>query len=173
MSDSIHIVEYDPTWPAKFELEKERLMAALSAFEILGIEHFGSTAIPNLSAKPIIDILIAVPSIMKARETLPPVMDALGYDFWSDNPKRDRLFFVKGMPPRGIGRTHHVHICEKSGEMWHRLKFRDYLRENSDAAREYESLKTQLAKQHADDREAYTDAKAEFVSRIMQLVDSL
>jgi len=166
--DDIEILPYDPGWPERFQAERLQLREALSAETILAIEHFGSTAIPAMPAKPIIDILIAVPSVAAARLSFPAILDAFGYDFWADNPKRDRLFFVKNMPPRGKQRTHHVHICERTSEMWDRLAFRDYLRANPAEAAAYASLKRRLAETYGNDREAYTQVKTAFVARIMR-----
>jgi GrpB-like predicted nucleotidyltransferase (UPF0157 family) len=165
--DEIEIVPYDPRWPALFEEEADRLRAALDPNLILRLEHFGSTAIPRLAAKPIIDILIAVPSLTKAKDTVIQPMEELGYLYWYDNPKTDRMFFVKGLPPYGERRTHHVHMTEISGEMWQRLAFRDYLRIHPDEAAIYECLKRDLAAKHRDDREAYTDAKEDYLQSVM------
>lgn len=167
MADEIEIVPYDPRWPALFAEEAARLREALPAELVLGLEHFGSTAIPGLAAKPIIDILIAVRSLAEAQEKAIEPLEALGYLYWYDNPKTDRMFFVKGLPPEGARRTHHVHMTETSGEMWRRLAFRDHLRTHPEDARRYERLKRELAAAHRDDREAYTDAKAAFVAEIL------
>jgi len=167
VADEIEIVPYDPQWPALFAEEAVRLPAALPADLIVGLEHFGSTAIPGLAAKPIIDILIAVRSLAEAQERVIEPMEALDYAFWYDNPKTDRMYFVKGMPPYGARRTHHVHMTETTGEMWRRLAFRDHLRTHPEDAQRYERLKKELAAAHRDDREAYTDAKAAFVAEIM------
>src|SRR5580765_3875096 len=97
--DDVEIVPYDSAWPALFEAESERLRDVLDAGQILGIEHFGSTAVPGLAAKPIIDILIAVVSLPHAKATMVEPIVALGYLYWAGNPKPDRMFFVKGLPP--------------------------------------------------------------------------
>lgn len=166
--DEVEIVDYDPRWPALFEQEAERLRAALDPSLIVGLEHFGSTAIPNLSAKPIIDILIAVRSLADARASFVEALQELDYVYWAENPKQDRMFFVKGMPPFGSGRTHHVHVTELDGEMWRRLAFRDYLRAHPAEARRYAQLKRRLASEHPADREAYTDAKAAYIEKVMR-----
>jgi GrpB-like predicted nucleotidyltransferase (UPF0157 family) len=94
-------------------------------------------------------------------------MASLGYVYWAENPKTDRMFFVKGMPPHGERRTHHVHITQPNGEMWlRRLAFRDHMRANSDEARRYEALKRDLAARYPDDREFYTRAKTDYVEAI-------
>lgn len=165
--DEVALAEYDPAWPAMYEAEAARLRAALPPGLILAMEHFGSTAIPGLIAKPVIDILIAVPSVEEARRLAVAPMAALGYAFWADNPKRDRLFFVKGLPPSAPHRTHHVHMTEPDGEMWQRLLFRDHLRRHPEEAARYAALKRELAARHREDREAYTEAKSAYVDSVL------
>jgi GrpB-like predicted nucleotidyltransferase (UPF0157 family) len=166
--DEVEIVKYDPRWPVLFNEEAKRLWAALDPSLIVGLEHFGSTAVPGLSAKPIIDILIAVRSLADARATFVEALQNLDYVYWADNPNKDRMFFVKGMPPFGPKRSHHVHVTEPLGEMWQRLAFRDYLRTHPEEAVTYERLKTRLAHEHKGDREAYTDAKSAYVENVMR-----
>lgn len=165
--DEIRLAPYDPTWPAQYDAEIARVLAALPGELIIAAEHFGSTAIPGLTAKPIIDILIAVRSLPDARMVAVSRLDALGYAFWPDNPKTDRLFFVKGLPPSAPQRTHHIHMSETNGELWQRLIFRDYLRCNPDEAARYAALKHDLAARHSQDREAYTDAKSDYVDGVL------
>jgi GrpB-like predicted nucleotidyltransferase (UPF0157 family) len=152
VTDGVEIVAYDTAWPAMFEAEAERLRAVLDTAEVVGIEHFGSTAIPGLAAKPIIDIC------------------SLGYVYWAENPKLDRMFFVKGMPPYGERRTHHAHITEPRGEMWRlRLPFRDYLRAHPDEARRYETLKYELMARYPD-RDEYTNAKTDYIEDLYRRI---
>jgi GrpB-like predicted nucleotidyltransferase (UPF0157 family) len=166
--DAVEIVDYDPRWPLLFDEEAERLRAVLDPALIVGLEHFGSTAIPGLSAKPIIDILIAVRSLAAAQAAFIEALRKLDYVYWADNPKKDRMFFVKGMPPFGSKRSHHVHVAESQGVMWQRLAFRDYLRAHPEEAETYERLKKRLAAEHQTDREAYTDAKSAYVASVMR-----
>jgi GrpB-like predicted nucleotidyltransferase (UPF0157 family) len=166
--DAVEIVDYDPRWPLLFEEEAERLRAVLDPSQIIGLEHFGSTAIPGLAAKPIIDILIAVRSLATAQAIFVEALGNLDYVYWADNPKKDRMFFVKGMPPFGSKRSHHVHVTELRGEMWQRLAFRDYLRAHPEEAEIYERLKKRLAIEHQTDREAYTDAKSAYIDSVVQ-----
>jgi GrpB-like predicted nucleotidyltransferase (UPF0157 family) len=165
--DEIYLVEYDPRWTEMYAAEAERVQAALPAGLVSAIEHFGSTAIPGLVAKPIIDILIAVRSVQEAREIAVRPLEAIDYAFWSDNPQRDRLFFVKGLPPAAPHRTHHVHITELGSDMWERLLFRDYLRAHPDEASRYGNLKLGLMARFRDDREAYTAAKSSYLDEVM------
>jgi GrpB-like predicted nucleotidyltransferase (UPF0157 family) len=166
--DEIEIVDYDPRWPQLFDEEAERLRATLDPSLIMGLEHFGSTAVPDLSAKPVIDILIAVRSLAEVQASFVESLRKLDYVWWAENPKTDRMFFVKGMPPFGSKRTHHVHVTEIHGEMWRRLAFRDWLRAHPEDARSYGQLKRRLAAEYPTDREAYTDAKAAFIDSVMQ-----
>jgi GrpB-like predicted nucleotidyltransferase (UPF0157 family) len=166
--DDIHLEPYDPRWPAMFAEEAARLRQVLRDEPLAGLEHFGSTAIAGLAAKPIIDILIAVPSLPSARTRFPEKLKALDYVFWAENPNPDRLFFVKGMPPFGAKRTHHVHVTEPAGDLWQRLVFRDYLRQHPQEAARYEALKRELAAKHPTDREAYTAAKSDYVDSVMR-----
>ena len=166
--DDVEIVDYDPRWPLLFDEEAKRLRAVLDPSLIVGLEHFGSTAIPGLSAKPIIDILIAVRSLAAAQATFVEALRKLDYVYWADNPKKDRMFFVKGMPPFGSKRSHHVHVTEAVGEMWERLAFRDYLRAHPEEAETYARLKRRLAAEHQTDREGYTDAKSAYVAGVMR-----
>jgi GrpB-like predicted nucleotidyltransferase (UPF0157 family) len=166
--DEVEIVGYDPRWPDLFVAEASRLRNVLPSDAFIAIEHAGSTAIPGVAAKPIIDIFVAVPSIADAKRTLIEPIKAIGYVYWEDNPNPERMFFVKGMPPFGARRTHHVHLCEPSTEHWSRpLLFRDYLRQHPDQARAYAELKHDLAERFRDDREGYTAAKEAFVLDIV------
>jgi GrpB-like predicted nucleotidyltransferase (UPF0157 family) len=170
--DDVEIVDYDPRWPLLFGEEAKRLRAVLDPSLIFGLEHFGSTAIPGLSAKPILDILIAVRSLSAAQVSFVEALRSLDYVYWADNPKKDRLFFVKGMPPFGLRRSHHVHVTEPQGEMWQRLAFRDYLRAHPEEAETYGRLKKRLAAEHKTDREVYTDAKSAYVASVMRKATS-
>jgi GrpB-like predicted nucleotidyltransferase (UPF0157 family) len=168
--DDVEIVAYDPRWSLLFDGEAARLRSVLDPSLVVGLEHFGSTAVPGLAAKPIIDILIAVRSLVAARASFVDALRTLDYVHWADNPRQDRLFFVKGMPPFGLKRSHHVHVTEREGELWQRLAFRDYLRAHPEEAEAYERLKRRLATEHRTDREAYTDAKSAYVASVMQKI---
>ena len=161
--DEIEIVPADPAWPAMFAAEAAQLWALLPQPLILDLQHFGSTAVPGLAAKPIIDMLLATPDLAAARTAFPPLLGAHGYAFWADNPQTDRLLFIKGLPPAAPRRTHHLHVFEWGGELWSQLTFRDHLRAHADDAAAYAALKQALAVRHRDDREAYTAAKSAFI----------
>ena len=170
MADEIEIVDYDASWPRLFEDEQALLGRVLPADQILAIEHAGSTAVPGLAAKPIIDIFVAVRSIEVARTTLVEPIEAIGYVHWAENPDESRMFFVKGMPPYGARRTHHIHIFEATNDAWRRvLAFRDYLRAHPDEAERYHRLKGDLAQRYRLDREAYTRAKDSYVLAVVEM----
>jgi GrpB-like predicted nucleotidyltransferase (UPF0157 family) len=161
-ADRIEICDYDPTWPVRFAAEADRLAGALGGITACAIEHFGSTAVPGLAAKPIIDIMLIVADGAAWPRLVAPI-ESLGYAYWAENPRTDRLFFVRGMPPFGSGRTHHVHV-RAPRDCADELRFRDYLRRHREVAVAYEALKRALAARHACDREAYGAAKGEFVA---------
>lgn len=168
--DHIEIVSYNTEWPNQAETEIAKLRVSLPSSSIIDIQHVGSTAIPGLSSKPIIDIQIAVKSLAEMKMIAVPILQKLGYEYWEDNPDPERMFFVKGMPPFGEKRTHHVHMVETSSKHWQgKILFRDYLISHPKAAEEYQQLKNKLAQQHTYDREQYTDAKGEFVKKILKL----
>jgi GrpB-like predicted nucleotidyltransferase (UPF0157 family) len=142
-------------WPRLFEEEAARLRAALGDPAPL-IEHTGSTAIAGMDAKPIIDLMLAVPSLEQAT-ALVPVLEGLGYEYRGDGGAPGRLFFAKG--PRSQ-RTHHLSLAEPTSALWREaLLFRDYLRSHPEAAETYRHLKHGLAAQHPADRAAYTSGK--------------
>lgn len=169
-SDHIDIVDYDPKWPSKARDEINKLREVLPAAKIIEIQHVGSTAIPGMAAKPIIDIQIAVSSLGEMKVIAIPTLEKLGYVYWYENPDPERMFFVKGMPPFGERRTHHVHIVESTSKHWHdKITFRDYLIAHPAAAKEYQDLKIKLAHKYTNDREEYTNAKSKFICNILQL----
>ncbi len=164
---TLAIVDYDARWPAMFEAERGRIAAALGA-RALRIEHNGSTAVPGLAAKPIIDIQVSVAAL----QPLAPLIAALTPLGYVHVPHADDAFCPFLHRPAAWPHTHHVHLVEAGGlEERRTLAFRDYLRAHADAAREYERLKRQLAA--ATDasspaaREAYANAKGAFVERIV------
>jgi GrpB-like predicted nucleotidyltransferase (UPF0157 family) len=163
------IVDYDPRWPVEFEAERRRIAAALGDLA-LRIEHNGSTAVPGLAAKPIIDIQISVASL----QPLSPLVGALEPIGYVHVPHADDAFCPFWHRPAAWPHTHHVHIVQAGGSEEQRtLAFRDFLRKHADAAREYERLKRRLAAatDAADpqSREAYAHAKTEFIERTIRL----
>lgn len=157
--DDVHLVEYDPAWPAKFSEMADRLRHTLPPDIAVRIEHYGSTAIPGMPAKPIIDILLEVPSFAEARRTLIPVFNRPECEYWWYN---DHMTFVIRKEFMGT-RTHHIHAAPVGHRVWQGIVFRDYLRAHQDEAARYGGLKRELAERFAADREAYTDSKDDYV----------
>ena len=171
LQEGISIAPYDPAWPRMFEEEKMHLLDCLPHELVKRIEHFGSTAIPNLPAKPIIDILVEVTSLEETNKRIVPVLEAQGYDyFWRPTHGEDGPPFYAWFIKRDSAgnRTHHIHMVENDFEHWDRLLFRDYLIEHPAIAREYELLKFRLSRDHPNDRVAYTNGKTEFIGRVTQ-----
>jgi GrpB-like predicted nucleotidyltransferase (UPF0157 family) len=171
--EDVAIVPYDPRWPEWFRQEKEHLLACLPRDLLRRIEHFGSTAVPGLAAKPVVDMLVEVTDLEATRTRIAPVLEAQGYDyFWrptrGDDGPPFYAWFIKRDPASGT-RTHHLHLVEGHFvEHWDRLLFRDYLIEHRPVAREYEGLKLRLASAHPNDRVAYTRGKTEFIVRVTE-----
>src|SRR5262245_53340619 len=114
LRDEVAIVPYDPTWPESFRREKEHLLACLPGDLVRRIEHFGSTAVPGLSAKPVVDVLVEVSDLEATKVRIAPVLEAQGYDyFWRASHDDDLppfyAWFIKRDPHTGA-RTHHVHM---------------------------------------------------------------
>lgn len=173
--DPIELVSYDPAWATDAALEIKRLRSVLPSLHIIDIQHVGSTAIPGMTAKPVIDIQIAVDSLPKIKKHAIEALASIGYIFWDKvfrdkKPDLDRLLFIKGMPPYGTKRSHHVHIVEYTCKQWQeKILFRDYLINHLEAAKEYETLKLMLEKQFKYDREKYTEEKTGFINHILEL----
>ena len=172
LQEEIAVVPYDPYWPRMFEEEKKHLLACLPQHLIRRVEHFGSTAIPGLAAKPIVDLLVEVGSLEETKARVVPVLEAQGYDyFWRATHGEDGPPFYAWFIKRnstGV-RTHHIHMVESDFEQWDRLLFRDYLIADPATAKGYETLKYALARDYPNDRIAYTNGKTEFVVRVTQV----
>lgn len=167
LREEVSITPYDPEWPNLYEHEAASLRRKLPKSVVIKIEHFGSTAVPGLAAKPVIDVLVQVSSLEKTREQIVPILEAEGYDyFWRTDVSPAYAWFIK----RGSGgrRTHHIHMVEADSKMWERLYFRDYLKEFPEEAGCYAELKQFLAAKYPNDRVAYTEGKAEYVISITE-----
>jgi GrpB-like predicted nucleotidyltransferase (UPF0157 family) len=172
VQEEIIIVPYNPDWPRMFELEKDLLFSCLPHNLVRRIEHFGSTAVPNLSSKPIIDMLVEVTSLEETKNCIVPILTFQGYEyFWrptlGDDVPPYYAWFIK-RDSQGH-RTHHIHMVEHDFEHWERLLFRDYLIEHPDIAKEYERIKICLEKTFPKNRVAYTQAKTEFIVKATQI----
>ena len=169
MGEHLRVVPYDPSWPREFEAERDRIAVALGNLA-LRIDHKGSTAVPGLAAKPIIDIQISVEQL-HPMAAYAPCLAQLGYEHL---PHADDAFCPFFHRPSDWPHTHHVHVVQADGDEERCiLAFRDYLREHRSLASQYEDLKLRLAPHYSaaefSSRQAYVDAKGEFVNRITQL----
>ncbi len=162
ISEEVHLEPHDPRWAAQFSEERDRLLRLLPG-HFAAIEHIGSTAIPGLTAKPIIDILAGVGSMSEADALLEPLCQdgyATSAEFNATLPERRWL-----MRHAHGRRTHHLHLVVLGGHEWIRpIRFRDALRSDAAVAARYERLKQELAEKYRHDREAYTHAKTAFIN---------
>jgi GrpB-like predicted nucleotidyltransferase (UPF0157 family) len=169
--EEVVVVPYNPDWPRMFELEKNHLLSCLPHNLIRRIEHFGSTAIPHMSAKPIIDMLVEVTSLEETKKIIVPILTDQGYEYfwrptWGDDVPPYYAWFIK-RNSQGH-RTYHIHMMEYDFEHWDRLLFRDYLIENPDIAKEYQEIKLRLAESFPNDRITYTQKKTKFIVQTTQ-----
>ena len=173
----VAIEQYNSMWPLMFKDEKEHLLSILPDGLIKRIEHFGSTAVPGLSAKPIIDMLVEVTSLETTRNKVVQILESQGYDYfwrptWGDDIPPFYAWFIK-RDANGV-RTHHIHMVENNAsfvEHWGRLLFRDYLIEHPETAKEYKDIKLSLSNRFPNDRVAYTKSKTEFIQRVTQIAN--
>ena len=163
---SVDVVPYSEAWPQQFEQERLALQEAVGE-AARSIEHIGSTAVPGLSAKPTIDILMVVDSIEDFLGRLAAV-EALGYDYRANNTfvGSDAHLFLRKVT--GGKRTHHLHVLRSdTPEIDDYRLFRDELRSDPVLAAQYEQLKVSLAKEHASDRMRYVTEKAKSVDQLL------
>lgn len=161
----VEIAPYDPAWPQLFAEEAERVRQWLATWLAGAIEHIGSTAVPGLAAKPVIDIMAGVISLDESRPAI-GAAEAMGYCYAPYQAEIEHWF----CKPSFAFRTHHLHLIPVSSPQWIRpIAFRNYLRAHPGVAAEYEALKRRLALEHRLDREAYTTAKRPFIDRITSL----
>jgi len=159
----VHLRRHSAIWKWLFRKEKALLQIAMRG-HVMDIQHIGSTAIPGMIAKPIIDILAAVSDFERAFACVTPI-EQLGYEYKRESEDQRRYYFVKGSPAR-----YHLYLVERSGETWvSRIAFRDTLIRQPEFARQYADLKQQLALQFPDDLRAYQDGKLPFVEWVGEL----
>jgi GrpB-like predicted nucleotidyltransferase (UPF0157 family) len=157
--EPVAIAEYDPAWPALYERERDLITESLGGL-VVAIEHVGSTAVPGLGAKPIIDIMVGVRSLADGERCVGP-LEELGYEYKGEFGIPGRLYFRRLADGN---RSHQIHMVEIGSDFWKRhLLFRDYLREHPQEAQHYHELKLRLAAEFRADREGYTEAKTEFI----------
>ena len=161
--DEVHLVDCDAAWTQQFAEMAAWLQRHLGADIALNVDHFGSTAIPGMPAKPVVDILVEIPSFREAKRHALPLLDSKTWEYWWYG---DHMTFIKREKLMGQ-RLYHVHMMPQGRERDARLAFRDHLRSHPQDASRYAALKRQLAKGHLQDRERYTEAKSAFVNEIV------
>jgi GrpB-like predicted nucleotidyltransferase (UPF0157 family) len=160
----IEIEEHDPAWPRMFASERELLEGVLAPWLVATIEHIGSTAVPGLAAKPVIDIMAPVAGLEASRGAI-DALRTLDYRYAPYRPDVMHWFCKPGPSLR----THHLHLVPHRSELWGaRIAFRDCLRSNPCIAAQYATLKRDLARAHREDREAYTEAKGPFIAEALR-----
>lgn len=161
---TVALREYDPQWAVDFAVERERLLGQFPDV-FLEISHGGSTAVPGMKAKPIIDMFCAVRELDDDQKVKVD-LEGLGYEYRGEAGVPDRRLFVKGGEDC---RTHHLHLVTKASEQWqNHLLLRDYYIRHPEVAQAYVALKEELAAQHPNDRGAYTSGKENFIASVLQ-----
>lgn len=159
MTAPVVIVDYNPRWPLLYEQEMKLIHRVLGS-RIKAIEHIGSTAIPNLGGKNIIDIMVGVSNVDEANECLLP-LESIGYKVVTPQGDNAEWYYCLGKDQQA---GYHLHLVKFSSEHWNRhLLFRDFLRKNPQVSKEYYNLKKELAAKYGTDRLGYTEAKTMFI----------
>jgi GrpB-like predicted nucleotidyltransferase (UPF0157 family) len=154
---------YTTDWPRLFREERERLQACIGDL-VRDIQHIGSTAVPGLDAKPVLDIGVAVDSFEGAFSCI-PLLESIGYVYEGELGIPRRHYFWKGRP-----RTHQLHMNERRSDDWKRtIAFRDTLRRRADLALAYAALKRDLARKHPENLAAYTEGKTPFIEDVLKM----
>ncbi|MTI41117.1 GrpB family protein [Fulvivirga lutimaris] len=170
----VKLYDHNPEWKVIFKLEKEVILDKLGD-DVLRIEHFGSTSIPNIKAKPYIDIIIEIEKEKLFDEDIISKLSELEYTHFKV-PEREGIdaymSFGKGYNLEGEnGQIFHIHMCPKDNYMWNQLDFRDYLIANPDRAKAYEKLKLELADKYVNDRGNYMLSKTDFIKETLALAN--
>lgn len=160
----VDLVAHDPQWAALARAEAERISAAAGSC-VVAVHHIGSTSIPGIHAKPVLDLLPVVRDL-DAFDACRPAIEALGYEWWGEYGLPGRRYCTKSDPQSGQRLAQAHCYLEGSPEVIRHLAFRDYLRANADTAAEYDRLKQACRDAHPDDSHAYSDCKDGWIKRI-------
>ena len=164
---SVMVIPYQTHWPAVFATEQASILAALGT-TALALHHIGSTAVPGLAAKPIIDLLLEVTDLSEF-DTKAAALASLGYIAKGENGISGRRYFYRNTAPGSNQRSHHLHVFVRGApQVGQHLTLRDYLRQNPGAAAEYSALKQRLARQFPSDTHSYQAGKDHFVTQLLQ-----
>jgi len=168
---AVKLSSYSNTWKKIYKKEEKILKSALKNYvELIDIQHVGSTSIPKLKAKPIIDIGIGLKSLKDSKKCIEP-LNKLDYEYRHDAGVKDRHFFAKGPE---TNRTHYLHLVKYGDKQWENLVlFRDYLKKFPKIRQEYQKLKETSAKKYKNDRKAYTHEKDKFIVNIIKQAKKL
>jgi GrpB-like predicted nucleotidyltransferase (UPF0157 family) len=171
MKQPVIIVDYDPQWPIVYEEEKAKIMGVIG-HKVEAIEHIGSTAVPGLGSKPIVDMMAAVRDLAEAEECVRLLQEHLGYIDITPEPDQEEWFFCIGNKTKPEEtNTIHLHLVKHDSYHWKKdILFRDFLRAHPDVAKEYYELKKRLSEEFGSDREGYTDAKASFIEFVLSRI---
>jgi GrpB-like predicted nucleotidyltransferase (UPF0157 family) len=160
------LVPYQSVWIDHFNREADRIRTTLGD-KAIQIEHIGSTSIPGMPAKPVIDIMVAVEKLTLSSDLILP-LDSIGYDYFPVDTVPGRMFFAWEVRPEI--RTHHLSLAERGSAFWeNQLLFRDYLGENDQIASEYVQLKKEFAEYYARTNHLDREWKSEFVARVLEM----
>ena len=161
---SVILDEYDSSWPSKFEEEKKHLLAIAGEWHFGSIEHVGSTAVPGMVAKPVIDVMFGVKTLEDSKPAI-EVLVSHGYEYF---PYKTEVMYWFCKPSHAF-RTHHLHLIPFESPLWkERIQFRNLLRSDDKVASQYANLKRELAAIYKEDREAYTEKKWPFIQQVLQ-----
>lgn len=170
----IELVDHKPEWISIFESEKKRIINKVGKEIIVRIEHFGSTSIPSIKSKPYIDLMIEIPTNLLFNENLIENFTEMGYSHFVV-PKRENFeaysSFGKGYNLNGNKeQIFHIHMCPKENIMWEQIDFRDFLNSNIKRAKQYETLKIELATKFKNDRGSYVLGKTDFINETLEII---
>jgi GrpB-like predicted nucleotidyltransferase (UPF0157 family) len=161
--NEVSLLPRNEAWHLLFDVEKERLLRAIGDCA-LSVEHIGSTVICGISAKPILDIMVKAPAF-EPDLSFVENLEVIGYEYKGENSIPERHYCGKDTP-----RTVHLNVVRFGGKFWlSHIAFRDHMKQNPDAAREYERLKLSLAERFPNDRESYTNGKVKFIKKVLAL----
>jgi len=164
----VKLAKYNKQWVSLFEREKKLIESSLKNVEVVDVQHVGSTSIPGVVAKPIIDIAVGLKRFADAKKCIKPLRKA-GYEYRVQPSGRWRYLFVKGPP---TCRTVHLYVERWGGRDWRDLVlFRDYLRNNPNVCKDYNQLKKALAQNYSNQRKSYLAGKDEFIKKIIRLAE--
>jgi len=164
MEKPVVIEEYNEDWALEYQQEERKIKEILTN-KLIAIEHIGSTSVPGLGAKPIIDFMVGVSDLNEVEQFIEPLAK-LGYEHVYHKEFPNRRFFRKGQRRAG---THHLHIYNYGSKEWkNNILFRDYLKTHPDVLKQYNQLKKELAEKYRNDRVAYTNAKHPFIIDVIQ-----